>query len=70
MSAQLKLQEATLDLNTKILVATKTKKAGRPNIDHLMKRILVKKRGEKKSIIMMVGALSVVVIVAIFLSYS
>jgi len=42
MSAQLKIKEEILNKNTRISVSTETRNVGRPNIDHLLKRILVK----------------------------
>ena len=67
----IKIQKMTLNWDKEILVATKTKKSGRPNIDSLLKRTLVEKREERKNgIIMVFGALLGIAILAIFFSFN
>ena len=71
MNVQLKIQKKTLNRDKEILVATKTKKSARPNIDNLLKRALVKKREERINYTIMVfGALLGIAILAIFFSFN
>ena len=66
MSSQYKENNFSIE-KSKVLETTAQNKKIRPNIDHLIKRILTKRRQEKRNVLVLGFAISIILILIFFI---
>ena len=66
MSSQYKENNFSIE-KSKVLETTAQNKKIRPNIDHLIKRILTKRREEKRNVLVLGFAISIILILIFFI---